>query len=163
MSGYFRFLRRARAFLTVACSLLLTIPALAQGMDAPQMDLPRTHLRVGGTNINVQIASTFNERQIGLMHRKSMPVNEGMLFVFPQSGVQCFWMKNTVLPLTAAFVAADGTIVNLADMQPMSEQSHCSVRAVPYVLEMRQGWFKRNHILPGMKIRDVQNRYFQSQ
>lgn len=163
MSGYFRFLPRIRAASAMACSLLLAVPALAQGIDMPQMDLPRTHLRVGKASMEAQIASTFNERQIGLMHRKSMPVNEGMLFVFPQSGVQCFWMKNTVLPLTAAFVAADGTIVNLADMQPMSEQSHCSARAVPYVLEMRQGWFKRNRILPGMKIRDVQGRYFQGQ
>ena len=86
--GYFRFLRRARAFLAVACSLLLTIPALAQGMEAPQMDLPRTHLRVGGTNINVQIASTFNERQIGLMHRPSMAQSEGMLFVFDEPATQ---------------------------------------------------------------------------
>ena len=152
MSGYFRFLRRARAFLTVACSLLLTIPALAQGMEAPQMDLPRTHLRVGGTNINVQIASTFNERQIGLMHRKSMPVNEGMLFVFPQSGVQCFWMKNTLLPLTAAFVADDGTIVNLADMKPQTTDSHCSTKPVRYVLEMNQGWFGKKGIKAGFKL-----------
>ena len=138
-------------------SLFLAWTAVAQA------DMPRMDLYAGMYRIDAEVAADQQNRMVGLMNRNVMATHQGMLFVFPQSGVQCFWMKNTVLPLTAAFVAADGTIVNLADMQPMSEQSHCSARAVPYVLEMRQGWFKRNRILPGMKIRDVQNRYFQSQ
>ncbi|MDO5653547.1 MAG: DUF192 domain-containing protein [Brachymonas sp.] len=138
------------------------LPA-AHAQDAAQMDLPRTQLRAGKARMQVQLAETFNQRQTGLMHRKTMPVDEGMLFVFPESGVQCFWMKNTPLPLTAAFVAADGTIVNLADMQPLSEKSHCSAKPVPYVLEMHQGWFKRNRIRPGMKIRDTSGQLFKQQ
>lgn len=128
----------------------------------PQMDLPRTQLRVGRARMQVQIASTAHQLQTGLMHRREMPADEGMLFVFPQAGVQCFWMKNTLLPLTAAFIAADGTIVNLADMQPLSEQNHCSAQPVPYVLEMHQGWFKRQGIRPGMKVRDAQGHLFKA-
>ena len=81
-----------------------------------------------------------------------MPQHEGMLFVFEQPAVQCFWMKNTLIPLTAAFVADDGTIVNLADMQPLSEASHCSERPVRYVLEMNQGWFDKRRLSAGFKL-----------
>jgi uncharacterized membrane protein (UPF0127 family) len=90
---------------------------------------------------------------IGLMFRKEMPQHEGMLFVFEQPSVQCFWMKNTLLPLTAAFVADDGTVVNLADMKPQTTDSHCSAKPVRYVLEMNQGWFVKKGIKPGMKLR----------
>ena len=83
------------------------------------------------------------------MHRKEMPQQEGMLFVFERPGVQCFWMKNPLLPLTAAFVADDGRIVNLADMQPQTLDSHCSAEPVRYVLEMNQGWFAKKNIQAG--------------
>lgn len=162
----------------VLVAAVLALPACAQNtavdaapgrvQPAPpmkqmaQMDLPRTQLRVGKARMQVQIASTAYQLQTGLMHRHEMPDDEGMLFVFPQAGVQCFWMKNTLLPLTAAFVASDGTIVNLADMQPLSEQHHCSARPVPYVLEMHQGWFKRKGIRPGMKLRDARGRLFKA-
>lgn len=86
------------------------------------------------------------------MHRKEMPQHEGMIFIFEQASVQCFWMKNTLIPLTAAFVADDGTIVNLADMQPLSEQSHCSEKPVRFVLEMHQGWFGKRRIEAGYKL-----------
>ena len=75
-----------------------------------------------------------------------------MLFVFAQPRQQCFWMKNTLLPLTAAFVADDGTIVNLADMKPQSTDSHCSTKPVRYVLEMNQGWFAQRGIRAGAKL-----------
>ncbi|RXM21847.1 DUF192 domain-containing protein, partial [Citrobacter sp. AAK_AS5] len=88
----------------------------------------------GMHRIDAQVAASPQERQIGLMFRRDMPQHEGMLFVFEQPATQCFWMKNTLLPLTAAFVADDGTIVNLADMKPMSEDSHCSARPVRFVL-----------------------------
>ena len=92
------------------------------------------------------------QRQIGLMFRKDMPQHEGMLFVFEQPTVQCFWMKNTILPLTAAFVADDGTIVNLADMKPQTTDSHCSAKPVRYVLEMNLGWFAKKNIKAGFKL-----------
>lgn len=118
----------------------------------PQLDLPRTRLTAGMHQIDAQVAQTPGQRQIGLMHRKEMPQHEGMLFVFEQPAVQCFWMKNTLIPLTAAFVADDGTIVNLADMQPLSDASHCSERPVRYVLEMNQGWFDKRRLSAGFKL-----------
>ena len=77
----------------------------------PQLNLPRTTLTAGMHRIDAQVASTNAQRQIGLMHRQDMPQTEGMLFVFEQPAVQCFWMKNTLIPLTAAFVADDGTCI----------------------------------------------------
>ncbi len=103
--------------------------------------------------IDAQVAQAPQERQMGLMHRRTMPQHEGMLFVFEQPGTQCFWMKDTLLPLTAAFVADDGTIVNLADMQPHAEESHCSAKPVRYVLEMNQGWFDKKGLKAGSQLR----------
>jgi uncharacterized membrane protein (UPF0127 family) len=102
--------------------------------------------------IDAQVALTPEQRQIGLMYRKEMPQHEGMIFVFEQPVQQCFWMKNTLLPLTAAFVADDGTIVNLADMKPQTLDAHCSAKPVRYVLEMNQGWFAKKGIKAGSKL-----------
>ncbi|HMN92426.1 MAG TPA: DUF192 domain-containing protein [Hydrogenophaga sp.] len=132
--------------------LLSALCGLTLAQEQPQLDLPRTTLKAGMHLIQAQVASTHPQRAIGLMHRRDMPANEGMLFVFEQAAVQCFWMKNTLLPLTAAFVEDDGTIVNLADMQPLSLDSHCSTRPVRYVLEMHQGWFARRGIQPGFRL-----------
>ena len=118
----------------------------------PQMDLRRVEITAGMHRIDAQMAASPQERQIGLMFRRDMPQHEGMLFVFEQPATQCFWMKNTLLPLTAAFVADDGTIVNLADMKPQTEDSHCSAKPVRYVLEMNQGWFAQKGIKPGSKL-----------
>ena len=131
-------------------SSLLASNACAQ--DAPQMDLQRVKLTAGMHLISAQVAQTPEQRQTGLMHRKEMPQGEGMLFVFEQPGQQCFWMKNTLLPLTAAFVADDGTIVNLEDMKPQTTDSHCSAKPVRYVLEMNQGWFAKKGLKAGFKL-----------
>jgi len=145
---------RRAALLTVGCTVLA---AAAQAQLAPagqpQMNLPRTTLMAGMYRIDAQVASTNAQRQIGLMHRQEMPQHEGMLFVFEQPAVQCFWMKNTLIPLTAAFVTDDGTIANLADMKPLDESSHCSAEPVRYVLEMNQGWFEQRHLKAGAKLR----------
>ena len=147
-----RFPRRRLLPLLTACGLAW--PALAQFAPAggPQLDLPRTPISAGMHRIDAQVAATPEQRQIGLMHRKDMPVHEGMLFVFEQPAPQCFWMKNTILPLTAAFVADDGTIVNLADMKPQTEDSHCSAKPVRFVLEMNQGWFAKKNLKAGAKL-----------
>ena len=126
--------------------------AFSQTSDAPQLDLPRIKLSAGMHLIDTQVARTNAQRQTGLMHRPSMPQTEGMLFVFDQPATQCFWMKNTLLPLTAAFVADDGRIVNLADMKPQTTDSHCSTQPVRYVLEMNQGWFNKKSIKAGSKL-----------
>jgi len=124
---------------------------LAQGQQ-PQMNLAHTKLSAGMHLLDVQVAQTNLERQTGLMFRKEMPQHEGMLFVFEQPATQCFWMRNTLLPLTAAFVADDGTIVNLADMKPQTDDSHCSTKPVRFVLEMNQGWFAKRNIQAGFKL-----------
>ncbi|MDM0073037.1 DUF192 domain-containing protein [Variovorax sp. J2P1-59] len=139
--------QRFFTFLALSAALL----TFAQAQE-PQNNLQRTKLSAGMYQIDAQIAQTPEQRQIGLMFRKEMPQAEGMIFVFEQPATQCFWMKNTLLPLTAAFVADDGRIVNLVDMKPMSEDSHCSKEPVRFVLEMNQGWFARKNIKEGSKL-----------
>ena len=145
--GIFLFSRVA----VLAASLMLT-PVWIRAQEAPQMNLQRTRLSAGMYVIDAQVALTPDERQIGLMQRKDMPQHEGMIFIFEQVAQQCFWMKNTLLPLTAAFVADDGTIVNLADMKPQTTESHCSTQPVRYVLEMNKGWFAKKGIKAGSKL-----------
>ena len=143
------------SLLALAASSLLGLfgsHAMARDEGQPQMNLRRIDLTAGMYRIDTQLAITPQQREIGLMFRKEMPQQEGMLFVFEVPGVQCFWMRNTLLPLTAAFVADDGTIVNLADMKPMSDESHCSAKPVRYVLEMNQGWFAKRGITAGAKL-----------
>ncbi|WP_236966280.1 DUF192 domain-containing protein [Hydrogenophaga sp. SL48] len=124
----------------------------AWSRDGPQTNLPRVTLTAGMHLIQAQVATTPEQRSVGLMFRQDMPANEGMVFVFEEPAGQCFWMKNTLLPLTAAFVADDGTIVNLADMKPQTEDSHCSAKPVRYVLEMNQGWFAKRGLKAGAKL-----------
>ena len=138
-------------FFLLACVAMLA-PSQVFAQETPQINLQRIRLSAGMHVIDAQVAATPDQRQIGLMQRKDMPQHEGMIFVFEQASQQCFWMKNTLLPLTAAFVADDGTIVNLADMKPQSTESHCSTQPVRYVLEMNKGWFAKKGIKPGSKL-----------
>jgi uncharacterized membrane protein (UPF0127 family) len=132
--------------------LLASLSTWAAAQSGPQLQLPRTKLTAGMHMLDVQVAQSPEQRQIGLMFRKDMPQHEGMLFVFEQAATQCFWMRNTLIPLTAAFVADDGTIVNLADMKPQSDDSHCSTKPVRYVLEMNVGWFAKRQIKAGYQL-----------
>nr|WP_245660688.1 DUF192 domain-containing protein [Polaromonas jejuensis] len=132
--------------------MALLSPHWSGAQEGPQMNLQRIKLSAGMYVIDAQVAFTPEQRQIGLMFRKDMPQPEGMIFVFEQATQQCFWMKNTLLPLTAAFVADDGTIVNLADMKPQTTDSHCSAQPVRYVLEMNKGWFAKKGIKAGSKL-----------
>ena len=144
---------QARRFMVcMAAITALFLPGWTAAQQAPQLDLQRVKLNAGMHVIDAQVALTPQERQIGLMQRKNMPQHEGMLFVFEQASEQCFWMKNTLLPLTAAFVADDGTIVNTADMKPETTDSHCSAKPVRYVLEMNKGWFAKKGIKQGSKL-----------
>ena len=144
--------KRYRFIGALATATILLLPAWAAAQQAPQLNLQRAKINAGMYVIDAQVALTPQERQTGLMLRKDMPQHEGMLFVFEQAGEQCFWMKNTLLPLTAAFVADDGTIVNTADMKPETTDSHCSSKPVRYVLEMNKGWFAKKGIKPGSKL-----------
>ena len=129
---------------------LLSLSALAQ--EGPQLNLPRVKLTTGMHVIDAQVASTNDQRMTGLMFRTEMPQHEGMLFVFDYPSQQCFWMKNTLLPLSAAFIDDDGTVVNVEDMKPQTLDSHCSAKPVRYVLEMNQGWFAKKGIKPGARL-----------
>jgi uncharacterized membrane protein (UPF0127 family) len=136
-------------------ALLLALAATVALAQEPQTTLPRVKLGAGMHQIDAQVAASPDQRMTGLMYRKEMPQHEGMLFVFDHPSEQCFWMRNTLLPLSTAFVADDGTIVNIEDMAPMTENSHCSKKPVRYVLEMNQGWFAKKGIKPGGKLTGV--------
>ena len=126
-------------------TLLFAAPALAQ-------QLPVVQLSAGIHLIRAEVAADFSTRGRGLMHRKSLGANAGMLFVFDGAAIHCMWMKNTYLPLSVAFLDEQGAIINIADMQPHSEQSHCATRPSVYALEMAQGWFAQRGIKPGTKL-----------
>ena len=150
--GFVFFSKACKGLLPVLAIAVMLTPGWTWAQEAPQMNLQRTRLSAGMYVIDAQVALTPEERQVGLMLRKDMPQHEGMIFVFEQASQQCFWMKNTVLPLTAAFVADDGTIVNLADMKPQTTDAHCSTQPVRYVLEMNKGWFAKKGIKAGSKL-----------
>lgn len=141
-----------KSLLTSLLSLCLVAASPAWAQEGAQLTLPRIKVSAGIYQVDVQVAQTAKQREIGLMYRTEMPQQEGMLFVFEQPSKLCFWMKNTVLPLTAAFIADDGTIVNLADMKPQTTDSHCAVRSVRYVLEMNQGWFAKRGMKAGTRL-----------
>jgi len=144
MTGLFS-IRRLASFALALC----TIGAVAQ--DGPQK-LPSIKLSTGMHVLQVEVAQSSEEHSIGLMFRKTMPTNDGMLFIFERPTQQCFWMKNTLLPLSVAFIADDGAIVNIEDMKPQTLDSHCSTKPVRFVLEMNDGWFAKRGVKPGSKI-----------
>lgn len=136
---------RLFAFLAFAAA-----PALAQ-----QPTLPMVELGAGMHVIRAEVADNNSRRSQGLMRRTSLPPNGGMLFVFDEDAVHCMWMKNTLIPLSVAFIDERGAIVNIADMQPHSEQSHCAARPARYALEMTQGWFAQRGIRAGARLRGL--------
>jgi uncharacterized membrane protein (UPF0127 family) len=136
--------------------LAIAVAPLVNAQDAGvQLNLQRLSLSVGMHLIDAQVATTQQQHAVGLMYRQEMPLHEGMLFAFQQPSMQCFWMKNTLIPLTAAFLADDGTIVNLEDMKPQTTDSHCSKKPVRYVLEMNQGWFAKKGIKAGDRLNGI--------
>jgi uncharacterized protein len=137
----------------LAAVLLAGSVALASAQVVPQPRLPTVTLTAGMHNIVAEVARSPQQQQIGMMMRTEMAVHEGMLFVGDDDTPRCFWMRNTLLPLSAAFIASDGTIVNIADMAPQTDESHCSSKPVRFVLEMNQGWFAKRGIKPGFKLR----------
>ena len=125
--------------------LFIVAPATAQ-------QLPVVELRAGMHLIRAEVAADYSTRGRGLMFRKSLAPNGGMLFIFDAAAIHCMWMKNTYIPLSVAFVDAQGAIINIVDMQPHSEQSHCAARPALYALEMTQGWFAGRGVKPGTKL-----------
>jgi len=137
------------AVLTSLACIAAAATSLAQ--DGPQK-LATIRLTAGMHLIQAELAQTPDERSTGLMFRTAMAANEGMLFAFEQAGTQCFWMKNTLLPLSVAFVTDDGSVVNIDEMKPQTLDSHCSTKPVRFVLEMNQGWFAKRGIKAGSKL-----------
>jgi uncharacterized membrane protein (UPF0127 family) len=133
------------AFLTC-----FALPGSAQ--TGPQPRLRTIDLQAGIHIIKAELALTPEQQATGMMFRKEMGTNEGMLFVNEEPGMRCFWMRNTLIPLSIAFIADDGSIVNIADMEPRSEKSHCSAKPVRYALEMNLGWFARRGMKPGTRL-----------
>ncbi len=139
-----------RHLLAIAC-VLVSLGGFAQ-TPGGQPPLPAVQLQTGMFLIKAEVANDYGTRMQGLMMREKMAPNEGMLFVFPGREQQCMWMKNTLLPLSVAFIDEAGTILNIEDMKPKTENSHCSVQPARYALEMNLGWFKGKNIKPGARI-----------
>jgi len=129
-----------------------SLPLLLVAASAAAQPLPVTQLSAGMHLIRAEVAADMSSRSQGLMHRKSLAPNAGMLFIFDEAAPHCMWMKNTYIPLSVAFIDAQGVIINIADMQPHSEQSHCAARPAVYALEMTQGWFAQRGIKAGAKL-----------
>ena len=140
----FRSLARAAA---LAC--LVPAAALAQGA------LPTMQLQLGMHLVKAEVAATDPARIRGLMFRESLHGNQGMVFLFDAKTRQCMWMRNTLIPLSVAFIDDDGSIVNIEDMQPHTDNSHCSTRPVRYALEMSKGWFAQRALGPGSKVQGL--------
>ncbi|BBL35453.1 hypothetical protein Nstercoris_01719 [Nitrosomonas stercoris] len=132
-----------------ACFAVLLIISGLNTAGAENQQLPIMKLSILDHVITVELADTASARMIGLMHRRKLPENDGMLFIFPAPGIHCMWMKDTVIPLSVAFLDEMGKIINLAEMVPETLIPHCSVSAARYALEMNSGWFTARKIKVG--------------
>ncbi|MCU0764869.1 MAG: DUF192 domain-containing protein [Burkholderiaceae bacterium] len=132
--------------------LALTLAFAAAAATAQAPTLPTVQLTAGIHLITAEVAAQYPAIARGLMFRKSLPPNHGMLFLFDRKDLHCMWMRNTLIALSVAFIEDDGTIVNIEHMQPHDESSHCARRPVRYALEMEQGWFGRKGVGPGSKL-----------
>ena len=144
--------RLDRYFRVIALPISALLAMAAAQAESPQLNLKRIELSAGMHRIVAQVAADNDTRAIGLMHRREMPINEGMLFIFEQPDRYCFWMKNTLIPLSAAFIDDAGAVVNVADMTPQSTQTHCAEKPVRYVLEINSGWFAKRGFGTGTRI-----------
>ena len=141
--------------LILLSTVFLASFALAE-MEAPK--LPKITLGVGGVHkVVAEVASIPSDRSQGLMFRKKMNDNEGMLFVYPQPHVTGMWMKNTLIPLSVAFIDEKGVIINVEEMKPQTLDAHMAKGPAKYSLEMNTGWFKKRRLGPGTKIKGLEN------
>jgi uncharacterized membrane protein (UPF0127 family) len=134
----------------LAISFVISSPGWAQ-----QPQLPLLELSAGMHRIEAEVAATPESRQTGMMLRTSMPSHRGMLFVFPEPSKHCMWMRNTLVPLSVAFLDEKGQILNIEDMQPRTEDNHCSAKPARYALEMNLGWFRTRGVGAGFAITGV--------
>lgn len=139
---------------TPTCRLVASAALLLAGAPAfAQTALPLAELGAGMYRIEAEVAHTFETRQTGLMNRTAMPLHRGMVFVFPEARAHCMWMKNTLLPLSVAFIDAQGRVINIEDMQPQTTDNHCAAGPARFALEMNLGWFAERGIKAGDTLR----------
>jgi uncharacterized membrane protein (UPF0127 family) len=143
-----------RAFLTAI--LFSIVVSVAAGAPAV-VELPTTTLTIGKQKVIAEVAATPDQRSTGLMYRFSLKPDHGMIFVFESAEPQGFWMKNTFIPLSIAFLDANGRILNIEDMAPQTENTHWSAGRGLYALEMRKGWFVERGIRPGDRVEGIAN------
>jgi uncharacterized membrane protein (UPF0127 family) len=141
-----------RQFVFAGLLALTASLSLAQNINT---SLPIIELKAGIYRIQAEVASTQQARQVGLMNRSSMPTDSGMLFIFDQKATHCFWMSNTKIPLAIAFLADDGKIVNIEEMQAETLNNHCPKAPIRYALEMNRQWFSQRAIGPGSVIQGL--------
>ena len=145
------------AFLTLATSTLAMAQVPKSDTPPPTFkqfgQFPEIELSAGLNVIHAEVAANDADREQGLMYRKSLQANSGMLFVFDDSAGHCFWMENTAIPLSIAFIAEDGTVTDVAEMAAETTNNHCPTRAIRYALEMDKGWFAQHGVTPGMQIK----------
>ncbi len=136
---------------TLAVALLGVVPSPARAQ------LPVVELSAGMHRIRAELAADDSSRMRGLMFRESLGPNQGMLFVFDEMTTHCMWMKNTLIPLSVAFLDESAHVINIADMMPQTEDAHCATRPARYALEMARGWFAQRGLGPGTRIRGIVN------
>ena len=139
----------------VIAALSLAIGMAATGF-ACAAETPTVPLKIGTHRLVAEIAATTEARTVGLMHRFSLKPDHGMVFVFPEPQPLTFWMKNTFVPLSIAFIGADGKILNIDDMAPQTETGHPSLGLALYALEMKKGWFAERGIVAGDRIEGLE-------
>jgi len=141
---------------SLAVLLALGGMSAARAQMTAQPPLETVTLNAGVYRIEAEVAFTEPTRETGLMFRRQMAANHGMLFVFPGDGQECMWMKNTLLPLSVAFIDARGVIRNIEEMAPQTENAHCSAGLVRYALEMNRGWFSGKRLGPGDRLQGIE-------
>ena len=141
-------------FATLTRTLAVATLALACGLA--RADLPEIPLTIGGHKLTAEVAHTESTRTQGLMHRRMLPEHRGMLFVFERIDRHAMWMMNTYIPLSVAFLDAQGVIINIADMAPHTTNAHGATQPAKYALEMNQGWFRKRGIGPGARVEGVE-------
>ena len=144
--------RRAGAAWLLVLLTLVAATVAAETPGRPQSGLPGGQIRVDGIPLQVELARSPEQRRIGLMHREKLAEDAGMLFVFDAEQRLSFWMKNTLIPLDIAYIAADGRIVDIQSMAPLSQRGHPSRAPARFALEVNQGWFARHGVEVGDRV-----------
>ncbi len=141
---------------TVALLLLIAFVISAFTAVSARAQMPEIALTIAGNKLTAEVAASDPERMQGLMHRRMMPENRGMLFVFTSVSRHAMWMENTFIPLSVAFIDSDGIIANIEDMKPQTRDTHPAAKPVRYALEMNSGWFAKRGIKAGAKIEGLE-------